>query len=90
MFSNHNVENKRHSTFYFDDGDVTLLAFESDSPRSRGVFKIHRILFAHYSEVFRNIFVVGGTSSKAYYNVLLVAMPPDDIAEGVESFLETI
>lgn len=69
-----------HPSLYFDDGDIELSAKASDG--SVQLFKLHRIYLSRSSEVFRDMFAVGGNTKEE------VEMP--DNAADISALFEAI
>lgn len=79
---------QKHATLCFDDGDIALAA--PLDATSKQMFLVHRVLLAHHSEVFRDMFVVAHEAdAKHHYDgAPLVALP--DRAEDVADLLDVM
>ena len=86
------VSDTVHSSLYFDDGDLVIIASNSSSSPSATIFKVHRTFLIRYSEVFSDMFTVSSetASTETYDGVPFVKVPPDDAAEDVANFLEMV
>lgn len=77
---------QKHPTLHFADGDIALSA--PLDATSKQVFLVHRALLSHYSEVFRDMFIVAsGMDARHYYGEVPLADLPDragDVAELLE------
>ena len=87
MSTGADIQRERHPYLYFEDGDIILAAHAS--PSLIQTFCVHRALLAHYSEVFRDMFVVGAASSKPD-TIPEVRLPSDDCASDVATFLDVV
>ena len=82
------VQRVRHPSLYLEDGDI-ILAARAESANLVQTFCVHRALLAHYSEVFRDMFVVGAAPSTQDATPEVV-LPSDDLASDIATFLGVI
>lgn len=84
------MEYQRSPSLYFSDGDIILSAFSG--PKTRAVFRVHRIFLSHYSEVFRDMFAVASDDNvqEKYDSIPVVNMPEEDTADAVGRLLDVM
>lgn len=79
-----------HPQWYLQDGDIILSVHESTT--SRVLFRVHRVFLSHYSQVFRDMFLVasGQGTRETFDGVPLINMPDDDTAESIAALLHVL
>lgn len=90
------IEVQRHPELYFADGDIVLatrlfadnIASDGTASTKYQLYRVHRPILRHHSQVFANMFV-DGTPGQMYDGVPFVEMVGDD-AEGFAALLTCI
>ena len=81
-------EESKHPDLYFADGDVVLSAKYKDG--SNTLFRVHRIMLSHFSQVFKDMFSLPThpQANDMYEGVPMIQMP--DEGEDLCEFIRTL